>query len=164
MYHDIVDSAAVVVAALDGATACFPNLDGAILGACDHPLALAVECDARDVARVALEGQQGVGIGRFDVEELDGMVAGGREEALVGGDTQAVDLRVGMLDCAGADARESLPEPVLSVRDRGSSQRALGSEEFGMLLDLRRVESRLRFRTYRMVWSYPASQKISLVK
>lgn len=102
--HDVVDGTAVVVAALDGAAARLPDLHGAILRARDHPLALAVERDARDVARVALEGQQGVGVGRLDVEELDGVVARGGEEALVGRDTQAVDLRVGVLDRAGADA------------------------------------------------------------
>lgn len=108
---DVVRGAAVVVAALDGAAAGLPDLDGAVLGARDHPLALAVEGDAGDVARVALECEQGVRVGRLDVEELDRVVAGGGEEALVGRDAQAVDLRVRVLDRAGADARESLPEP-----------------------------------------------------
>lgn len=128
--HDIVDGAAVVVAALDGAAARLPNLDGAVFGARDHPLALAVERDARDVARVALKGEEGVRVGRLDVEELDRVVAGGREEALVGRDAQAVDLRVRVLDGAGTDARESLPEPVataVSVRSgQGRSRSFLG--------------------------------------
>lgn len=111
VYYDVVRGAAVVVAALDGAAAGLPDLDGAVLGARDHPLALAVEGDASDVARVALEGEQGVRVGRLDVEELDRVVAGGGEEALVGRDAQAVDLGVRVLDRAGADARESLPEP-----------------------------------------------------
>lgn len=101
----------MVVAALNGAAAGLPDLDGAVLGARDHPLALAVEGDAGDVARVALESEQRVRIGRLDVEELDGVVAGGGQEALIGRDAQAVDLRVRVLDRAGADARESLPEP-----------------------------------------------------
>lgn len=116
---DVVDGAAVVVAALDGAAARLPDLDGAVLGARDHPLTLAVEGDARDVACVALEGQQGVRVGRLDVKELDRVVARGREEALVGRDAQAVDLRVGVLDRAGADAGEGLPEPIV-----GKSQHA----------------------------------------
>lgn len=117
---DVVDGAAVVVAALDGAAARLPDLDGAVLGACDHPLALAVEGDARDVARVALKGQQGVGVGRLDVEELDRVVARGREEALVGRDAQAVDLRVGVLDRAGADAGEGLPETWLLLANKSA--------------------------------------------
>lgn len=114
---DVVGGAAVAVAALDGAGARLPDLDGAVLGAGDHPLALAVEGDARDIARVALEGQQRVGVGALDVEELDGVVAGGGEEALVGRDAEAVDLRVRVLDRARADAREGLPEAVGGGRD-----------------------------------------------
>lgn len=126
--HDIVDRAAVVVAALDGATARLPDLDSTILRARDHPFALAVERDARDVARVALEGQQGVGVGGLDVEELDGVVAGGREEALVGRDAQSVDLRVGVLDGTGADAGEGLPESVPNVAIATASACALRSK------------------------------------
>lgn len=113
---DIVGGAAVIVAALDGAGARLPDLDGAVLGAGHHPLTLAVEGDAGDVARVALEGQQRVGVGALDVEQLDGVVAGGREEALVGRDAQAVDLGVWVLNGARADAGESLPEPVMRQR------------------------------------------------
>lgn len=83
----IVDWRAMVVAALDGAAAGFPDLDGAVLRARHHPLALAVECDASDVAGVALEGEERVGVCRLDVEELDGVVAGGGKEALIGRDT-----------------------------------------------------------------------------
>lgn len=108
---DVVGRAAVVVAALDLAAARLPDLDGAVLGGGDHPLAFAVEGDAGDVARVALKGQQRVRVGGLDVVELDGVVAGGREEALVGGDAEAVDLGVRVLDRAGADAGEGLPEP-----------------------------------------------------
>lgn len=90
--NDIVGGAAMVVGALDGAAARLPDLDGAVLGAGHHPLALAVERNAGDVARVALEGEQRIGVGALDVEELDGVVARGREEALVGRDAQAVHL------------------------------------------------------------------------
>lgn len=112
---NVVGGAAMVVAALDGAGACLPDLDSAVLGARHHPLALAMEGNAGDVARVALEGQQWVWVGALDVEQLDGMVAGGREEALVGRDAQAIDLGVWVLDRARADAREGLPES--AVRD-----------------------------------------------
>lgn len=115
---DVVDGATVVVAALDGAAARLPNLDGAVLGARHHPLALAVERDARDVARVALKRQQRVGVGRLDVKELDGVVAGGGEVALVGRDAEPVHLRVWVLDRARADAREGFPESVFSALPR----------------------------------------------
>lgn len=84
MDDHIVGGTAMVVAALDGAGAGLPDLDSAVLRAGHHPLALAVKGDTSDVARVALKGQQRVGIGALDVEQLYGVVAGGREEALVG--------------------------------------------------------------------------------
>jgi hypothetical protein len=52
---DVIDGGAVVVVALNGAGADVPYLDGAVLGACNHPLALAMESDGSDVGRVALE-------------------------------------------------------------------------------------------------------------
>lgn len=82
----IVGGAAMVVAALNGAGTCFPDLDSAILRTSHHPLALAMERDAGDVAGVALKCQQRVWIGALDVKQFDGVVAGGREEALVGRD------------------------------------------------------------------------------
>lgn len=86
MDHDIVRRAAVVVATLDRSGSRLPDLDGAILGACDHPLALAVEGNAGDVSRVALESQQRVWVRRLNVVELDGVVPRRGEIALVGGD------------------------------------------------------------------------------
>lgn len=64
----IVGGAAVVIAALNSTGARLPDLHGAILRTGHHPLALAVERDARDVARVALKGQQRIGVGALDVE------------------------------------------------------------------------------------------------
>ncbi len=69
-----------------------------------------MERDARDVGRVPVKGEDGVGVGRLDVVELDGVVAGGGEVALVGRDAEPVDLRVGVGDGAGADAGEGFPE------------------------------------------------------
>jgi len=109
---DVVGGAAVVVAPLYGPAPRLPYLDGAVLGARHHPLALAVEGYARDVARVALEDEQRVRVGGFDIEELDRVVAGRGEEALVRRYAQAVHLRVGVLYGARADARERLPEAV----------------------------------------------------
>jgi hypothetical protein len=106
----IIHRCAVRVVALDAACARVPYLDSAVLGARYHPLALAVERNAGDVGRVAFEGQDGIGICGLDLVELDGVVAGGGEEALVGGDAEAVDLRIGVRDRAGADAGEGFPE------------------------------------------------------
>ena len=65
---DVVDGTAVVVAALDAAGAGLPDLDGAVLARGDHPLALAVESDAGDVAGVTLEGHQRVRVRRLHIE------------------------------------------------------------------------------------------------
>lgn len=127
VYNDIIGRTAVAVAPLDGPRARLPDLDGAVLGARHHPLALAVEGDAGDVARVALKGQQRTWVGRLDVVKLDRLVAGCGEVSLVGGDAEAVDLRVGVLDRAGADAGEGFPEPGwVSRRLGGSASDATG--------------------------------------
>ena len=52
----IISWAAVIIASLYAAAARLPDLDGPVLGACNHPFALAVECHAGDISRVALEG------------------------------------------------------------------------------------------------------------
>ena len=67
---DVVDGGAVGVVALNGAGADIPDLDGAVLGAGDHPFGVDVEADAGDVVGVAVEGEDGVGVG------LGGLVAG----------------------------------------------------------------------------------------
>lgn len=54
---DVVDGEAVVVVALHARAPGVPDLDSAVLGAGDHPLALAVERDAGHVARVPVKGQ-----------------------------------------------------------------------------------------------------------
>jgi len=107
----IVDSVAVRVAALNSASASLPDLNRAILRACDHPFALAVERNARDITRVAIEGEEGVWVRGLDVVELDCVVACSGEETLVWRDAEAIDLRIRVLDCARADTRQSLPEP-----------------------------------------------------
>jgi hypothetical protein len=108
--HDIIDRRAVVVAPPDGATARVPYLDSAILGARHHPFAVTVECYASDIAGMALENRGRSGIRGADVEQLDRVMAGSGEKALVGGDAESVDLRIGVLDGPRADPRESLPE------------------------------------------------------
>lgn len=49
-------------------------------------------------------------VGRADVEELNIVIASCCEVSFVRGYAEAIDLRVGMLDCAVANARESFPE------------------------------------------------------
>lgn len=42
-------------------------------------------------------------------------MARGGQKSFIGGDAEAVDLRVGVLDRAGADARQGLPKPEHSL-------------------------------------------------
>lgn len=110
---DVIDRELVSVVALKAATADIPDFDGAVLGASDHPFALAVECDSGDVTGVTLKSHQWVRVARLGVKQLDIVVARNGEIFLVGGDAESIDLRVWVLNCAGADARESFPEAVL---------------------------------------------------
>lgn len=66
--------------------------------------------NARDVGRVSVKGEDGIGVRRFDVVELNGVVARGGEVALVGRDTEAVYLAVRVWNRARADAAERFPE------------------------------------------------------
>jgi hypothetical protein len=110
---DIIDGAAMAVAALDRAAARLPDLDGAVLRAGNHPFSLAVECDTRDIASVAFEDEKGSRVGGSDIKQFDGVMTGGGEEALVRRYTESVYLRVRVLNRARADAGERLPEPVV---------------------------------------------------
>jgi len=110
MDDDVVDGCPMLVVALDGRGARVPDLDRPVLAAGDHPLALAMEPDGGDVAGVPLKGHHGARAAGVDVVELDGAVAAGCQEALVGRDAQPVDLAVGILDGLAADAAERLPE------------------------------------------------------
>ena len=65
---------------------------------------------AGDIAGVAIEGEERVGICRADVIQFDIVVAGSGKVALVRGDAETVDLGVWVLDGPGADAREGFPE------------------------------------------------------
>lgn len=44
-----------------------PDLDRAVFRRRDQPLRLAMECDTRDVRRVAVESENGVRVRRLDV-------------------------------------------------------------------------------------------------
>jgi hypothetical protein len=110
MDDHIVDRRTMGIVALHAARPRIPNLDRTVFGASDHPFSLAVKCNSRNVRGVAFEGEDGVWVRRFDLVELDGMVSSGGKKAFVGGDTEAINLRVWMRDCARADAGEGLPE------------------------------------------------------
>ena len=88
----IVDRDAVAVVALHVAGPSIPNLYCAIFGAGDHPFSFAMESDSSDVAGVSLEGKYSRWVGAFDIVELDSVMSGSSQEALVGRYTQAVDL------------------------------------------------------------------------
>lgn len=98
------------IASLNRATPSLPDLDCAIFRACDHPFSLAVECDARYVATMTLKCEEGVWVCGFNIVEFDRVMASRSEEAFIGRDAEAIDLRVRMLDRSRADARESLPK------------------------------------------------------
>jgi hypothetical protein len=104
VYDNVVDGTAVVVVSLHAATPRVPDLDCAVLGRCNHPLALAVEGNARDIAGVALKGEHGGRVGGLDVVKLDCVVPRGGEVTLVGRDAKAIDLRVRVWNGSGADA------------------------------------------------------------
>lgn len=107
----VVDWRAMKVAALNRAASSLPDLDSTILRARNHPFSLTVESYARDVTSVTFESQERVGVRGLDVIELDGMVTSSREESLVGGDAESIDLGVRMLNGSRADTREGLPKP-----------------------------------------------------
>lgn len=110
MNDNIVDGGAVVVAALNGGRSRVPNLDGTVLGARNHPLAFAMKRNTRNVVGVALKYEKRIGVCRLNVKELDGVVAGDGEEALIGRYAETIDLRIGVLNGTGAYARKGFPE------------------------------------------------------
>jgi hypothetical protein len=65
--NHVIDRDTVCIIALYIPTASIPDLHGAVFGRCDEPLRLAMERYARDIGGVAVEGENGIGVGRFDV-------------------------------------------------------------------------------------------------
>lgn len=110
MDDHIVDRSPMDVVALETAGASIPDLDSTILGAGDHPLALAVEGNSSDIVGVTVEGHHRVGVGGFDIIQLDIVMTGGGQVALVRGDAKTVDLGVRVLDSTRADTGQGLPE------------------------------------------------------
>ena len=51
-----------------------------------------MEGDARDIACMAVKGKHSIGVARFNVIELNGVVPRSGKEAFVGGDAQSIHL------------------------------------------------------------------------
>lgn len=115
MDDDIIDSSFVHVIALLAACARVPDFHSPILRAGDHPLSFAMESNTGDISAMALKGHHRVGVGGLDVEQFDMMTSRCGKEALVGGDTKTVHLRLGMLDVAGANSGEGLPKAAIRL-------------------------------------------------
>lgn len=84
--YNVVDRSFMRVIALQAACTGIPDFNRTVFRAGDHPLPLAVKRDAGDVVRMAVEGHDRIGIGRFDVIQLDIIVAGGCQVPFIGGD------------------------------------------------------------------------------
>lgn len=65
---------------------------------------------------MAVKGEDSIWICRLDVVELYGVVAGGGEVAFVGRDAEAVDLRIGVRNRAGAYSGQRFPESDVNMR------------------------------------------------
>ena len=100
----------MLVVSLYGARSCVPDLDCLIFGARDHPFALTMECNPRNVIVVPFESHNRIRVGGLDIVESNDMATGSSEKFLVRRNTEAVHLRFRMLNRARADTRESLPE------------------------------------------------------
>jgi hypothetical protein len=110
MNNYVIDRRAMGIASLDRTTPGLPDLHCAIFRACDHPFSFAVECDTCDVACMAFEGEERVWVRRFDVVELDRMMASSGKEAFVRRDTEAINLGIRVLYCSRTNAREGFPK------------------------------------------------------
>lgn len=115
MNDDVVYRGLVYVVALKTACTRVPDLDSSVLGTGHHPLALTMEGYPGDIVGVTLEGHHRVGVGALDIVELHIGVPGCREESLVRRDTQAIDLRIRVLDRTRANPRKGLPEAVFDA-------------------------------------------------
>lgn len=85
MDNDVVDGVIVIVIALNTSSLGVPDLDGAVLRAGHHPLALTMKSNAGDIRGVSVKSQNWVRVGGTDVVEFDVLVAGRSEPALVRG-------------------------------------------------------------------------------
>ena len=87
MNNHIVDRSLVNVVTLETAGTCIPDLDCPVFRTSHHPFPFTVEGDTGDIIRVAIEAHYRMGVGGFEVVELDRVVPPGGEVPLVGSDT-----------------------------------------------------------------------------
>lgn len=87
MGDNIPNGSPMGVVALNASSPCVPDLDSAILGAGDHPLALAMEGYARDVSRMAIKREHRAWVCRANVIKLDIVVSSCCKITFVGRDT-----------------------------------------------------------------------------
>lgn len=92
----------MLVISLNHACSGVPYSYGHVLRACDHPFALTVKRDSSDIVCVSFELLDGVWVARLDIVQADHVPASRSEVFLVGGDAQAIDLGLWMLDCPRA--------------------------------------------------------------
>lgn len=86
MGNHIPNRSAMGVVTLNTSSPSVPDLDSAILGAGDHPFALAMESYARDVSRMTIKREDRAWICRAYVIELDIVVSSCGKVTLVGRD------------------------------------------------------------------------------
>mmetsp|Transcript_20215 Transcript_20215/g.57979 ORF Transcript_20215/g.57979 Transcript_20215/m.57979 type:complete len:247 (-) Transcript_20215:68-808(-) len=101
-------------------TAQIPEDNGPIFRPAVEVPTIPLEAQARDGARVSLQGQYWVVIGRVvDLVQADGGVARRRQELLIGSNFQSIDRGVGVTDGSRADAARCLPEAYLVIKPCG---------------------------------------------
>ena len=110
MYYNIVDGTLVIIDSLDASILSMPHLYKAIFRTRHNPLPFTMELHTRNVSGVARESHDRLWIGRLHIEKFYIVIAGCGKKSFIRGDAESIDLRIRMLDCTGADARQSFPE------------------------------------------------------
>ena len=112
VYNNIIDRWVMIIISLNSCWSCIPDLYSPILAWCYHPLAFTMETYTSDVVCVTFKGQNGVRVRRLDVIQFNVKMSCSSKVAFIWGDTEAVDLRICMLNCSRANPRECFPEPM----------------------------------------------------
>ena len=101
-------------------TAQIPKDDGTVFRSAVQVPTVSLEAQTRDGARVSLQGQHWIVIGRIvDLVQADGGVASRRQKLLIWRNFQSIDGGVGMSYGSRADAARSLPETYLVIKPGG---------------------------------------------
>lgn len=109
-----------------------------------QPLGVLLEADGRHVAHVPVVAEHRLRVVRVDLVQPDLPVSGSSHQALLRRDLQAVDLRVGVLQRAVADAAGGLPEADGVVVARGGQDDGRHSRGVRRRFELRRSVVGLR--------------------